>query len=204
MLSKKSLLLVLAVALAAVAGITAKSISTARAKGAPAFTIFGNEISVHPDGRKTSSEQVRYVSANGNTRSVVTDADGHVREYFFENGRGSFVVSHQRKLLFQDKHVPTENVKRARPTADEWISTPGFTGTQTVLGYKTYVIRTSDSATGEPVSDLYFAEEFGRVPLKVVLYSEGKVVKISEPSRIELGEPRHSNLKSPDYPVAER
>jgi hypothetical protein len=54
------------------------------------------------------------------------------------------------------------------------------------------------------VSDLYFAEEFGRVPLKVVLYSEGKVVKISEPSRVELGEPRPSDLKSPDYPVAQR
>jgi hypothetical protein len=104
--------------------------------------------------------------------------------------------------LYQNKNMSPADVAAPLPTAEGLRLSPQFVRTDKVLGYTTYVHRVMDEASGQPSSDAYFAPEFGNTPLKLVIYSEGQLVYVTEGVRVEWGEPSPTLLKGPSYPIA--
>ena len=205
MKTKSVVLILLLMGLGVGAGVTAKLNFVAAAKTQPAFTLYSQVTRLNPkDGGETVSQEVRYVSFNGDFRTVHTEANGTIRESFFERGRGFFTVNPKDKVLYQNKNVSPAGVNARLQTAEELRASPQFIKTDKVLGYLTYVHRVMDEATGLPSTDAYFAPEFGSTPLKLEIYSDGQVVYVTQAVRVKLGEPDSAFLKGPSYPVAQQ
>jgi hypothetical protein len=203
MKTKSIISIALLMGLAAGAGVAAKRNFVASANSKPAFTLHSQVTRVNPkDNSEIVSQEVRYVSSGGNSRTVHIEANGLVRESFFERGRGFFTVNAKDRLLYQNKNMSSAGVDAPLPTAEGLRLSPQFVRTDKILGYTTYVHRVMDEASGLPSSDAYFAPEFGNTPLKLVIYSGGQVVYVTEGVRVEWGEPNLTLLKGPSYPVA--
>lgn len=203
MKTKSVVLLLLLMGLGVGAGVAAKLKLVAAAKANSAFTLHSQVTRLNPqDGSAVVSQEVRYVSANGDFHAIHTEADGKVRESFFERGRGFFTVNPKDKLLSQNKNVSPAGVNARSQTAEELRANPQFIRMDKVLGYTAYVHRVMDEATGLPSTDAYFAPQFGSTPLKLEIYSGGQVVYVTEAVRVQWGEPDAALLKGPDYPVA--
>lgn len=182
-----------------------------RAKALP-LTLVSRVTTTRPDGSTEVSEVVRYVSSDGCVRRIRRSEDGSVlSDYVFERGRGGFFVVHDERKLLKSWLIPPEAVDLPhRVTAESILKNPNFLRTETVLGYTAYVVRDLGSAmsSGGPGpsdglrSELYFAPELDKTPLKELHYRDGKVVTVYEPVEVVFGEPDAALLKAPDYEVA--
>jgi hypothetical protein len=93
MKAKSVVSIMLLIGLAVGAGVVArrKLGTVANAKSTFAFTLHSHVTRINPkDSSEIVSQEVRYVSSSGNFRAVHTEANGVVRESFFERGRGFF------------------------------------------------------------------------------------------------------------------
>jgi outer membrane lipoprotein-sorting protein len=177
-----------------------------------ALTLVSRVTVTQPDGRQEVTEVVRYVSSDGSVRRIRKNEDGSVSsDYVFEKGRGGFFIRHDEKKLVKSWITPPEAIYLPHPvTAESIRKNPNFLRTETVLGYTTYVVRDLGSGIssggGSPAdalhSELYFAPELGKTPLKEVHYRDGKVVTVYEPVKVTFGEPDAALMKAPDYEVA--
>jgi|SRR5919205_484862 hypothetical protein len=186
------------VALSLGAGVFAKALLTNKGSQT-AFTLRSRVININGDGTQSTLEKVRYVSSSGDWRVVLTNPDGKHAEYFFRNGLGFFKVDFAEKVLRRD---PRGSDSAPVPMTPEQLRAhPQFVGTEQVLGLTAYIIRVKDEQTGAPESDAYQAPELGNVPIKSVVYAEGRPVVIDEPIAIAFGEPESASLKGPNYAV---
>lgn len=201
---KNILLVISAMALAGGAGVLAKrSIATGSA-GRPAFTLHSRVIHTNPfNGNQDIEEQTTYASSDGSYRVIQVSAEGR-KEYLFKRGLGYFRIDHKDKKLVRNNKMSPDARSGSLPTADQLRSSPQFLRTETVLGLTAYVHRIVNSATRQPLSDVYYVVELGTTPIKMVDYDDGKVSLIVEPVSITLGEPDTSLFKVPNYPVAEQ
>jgi hypothetical protein len=176
-----------------------------------ALTLVSRVTVTRPDGSREVTEVVRYVSSDGSVRRVRKSGDGSVTsDYVFEKGRGGFLIRHDEKKLVKSWMTPPEAIDAPPPTAESILKNPNFLRTETVLGYTAYVVRDLGSGIssggGSPSdalhSELYFAPELGKTPLKEVHYRDGKVVTVYEPLRVTFGEPDAALMKAPEYEVA--
>lgn len=177
-----------------------------------ALTLVSRVTVTQPGGRQEVTEVVRYASSDGSVRRIRKNEDGSVSsDYVFEKGRGGFFINHDEKRLVKSWRTPPEAIDVPTPiTAESIRKNPMFLRTETVLGYTTYVVRDLGSgiSTGweSPAdalhSELYFAPELGKTPLKEVHYRDGKVVTVYEPLQVTFGEPDAALMKAPDYEVA--
>lgn len=184
--------------------------ATRQAKGL-ALTLVSRVTVTRPDGGREVTEVVRYVSSDGGVRRIRKNEDGSVSsDYVFEKGRGGFFIRHDEKRLVNSWITPPEAIGAPPPTAESILKNPNFLRTETVLGYTAYVVRDLGSGIssggGSPSdalhSELYFAPELGKTPLKEVHYRDGKVVTVYEPLKVTFGEPAAALMRAPDYEVA--
>lgn len=194
-------LLIFAMVVAAGIGVAAKMGTNSSSNSSPAFTLHYRVSRINSSGGHSPSQEIRYVSSNGDFRVVNTEADGRVREYFFEHGRGHFTVNHISKQLIQNKNVSPDKKISPPMDAKALSSHPQFLRTEEILGFTAYALRSMDEETGLPSADVYYAVELGSTPLKVVIYSNGSVAYNTEAIGITLGEPDPALVKGPDYPI---
>ncbi|MDQ1612214.1 MAG: periplasmic protein TonB [Pyrinomonadaceae bacterium] len=181
--------------------------TTARAQETkqPAFTLHSRVTQYLQEGNTRTLKEVRYVSSGGSFRAVYINEDGSpYTERVFEPGRGFFNVHHNYRMIVKNRSNPPETATTPPPTVEQLRASPNFVRTEEVLGRTTYLHRIKDDETGAPLFDYYFTPELGRVPLKTVDYLQGKVFSVTEPVSITFGEPDATQLKAPDYEVAER
>lgn len=193
--------------LATGAGIYARSRMGAHRPAAPGgqrpFTLLSKVTMINPsDGSQIVQEKTRYVSSDGSWRVFLSTGDGKKGSYFFAPGRGFFQVNERDKTLIRDDRAAV--TPPAPMTAEQLRAHKQFVRTEKVLGLECYVLRTTDEATGLPVSDTYYAVEAGNIPLKSVEYYAGKPQIIDEPVSISFGEPDPRLVSGPDYPPARR
>ncbi len=190
---------------AAAAGVATKLKVDARhsRKAHPAYTLHSRVTLYHTDGSPLHIfEQVRYVSRRGGYRVVRTGTD-KLREFFFAPGRGHFTVDDRNQKLLRDKRANTSAAPAAL-TAEELRSHPQFHRAEKILGFTAYVHRVMSQQTEQPAADHYYTEELGWIPLKTVTYHDGKLESTTEPVSVAFGEPDHSLLRGPDFPVVDR
>lgn len=199
-MKRKILVIFSTVILALGAGAFAKTLVKSSPGAQPAFTLHSRVININlKDDAQSTMDKVRYVSSSGDWRVVLTNSEGKHAEYFFQNNRGFFNVDHVNKLLRQN-HKGAD-VPPLPMTAEQLRAHPQFAGTAQIFGLTAYIIRVKDEQTGLPESDSYQAAELGNIPLKSVIYSQGRPVVIDEPVSITFGEPEPSSLQGPNYPV---
>jgi hypothetical protein len=167
----------------------------------PAFTLYSSLTYYDTAGKILQKEQrARAVCSTGKWRVVTTKSDGTAGlEFFFEPGRGFFTVNRKNNTLKQDTSAST-SLAPAR-TVEELRSDPNFLRIEYVLGMKAYVIRVMESGTTLPSMDVFYAEELGGSPLKVINYNNGQPSLVNEPIDVKFGEPDLSRCSGPDYPV---
>lgn len=164
-----------------------------------AFTLHGKRIHWDADGNKIASDVIRYESADGNWRLVETTADGHMREQFFVQGRGHFVVDAGRQRLLRNERVSKDRDNVVRSVTNDLLNSPQFSRTELLLGHTAYVMQIHDGSI--LMAETYIVPELGRSPVKIISYdAAGQVIMVLEPENITLGEPAASDLKGPDYP----
>lgn len=187
--------------------------ATARARQEskhPAFTLVSRATTHSADGEKQVVEETLYVSSNGSTRLIRKKENGSLySDVIHESGRGSFNINHTGRRLHKRYGVPPEASAAPLPTAESLRADPHFVRTEQLLGYTAYVIREVvggvGSGTGRAPEEMsfesYYAPEFGKSPLKVVHYRGERVVSVTEPVSVVLGEPDASLFRAPDYEV---
>lgn len=166
------------------------------------FTLHSRVIHINPiDGSQFVEQQTRYVSSNGSWKVVrQKETGGPEKEFFFERGRGVFIVNKKENAL-----IPVQNSASDIPvpmTAEQLRSHSQFVGTETILGLTAYILRVKNQSTGSPGTDIYRAIELGNIPLKIVEYDDnGNPSVINEPVSLTWGQPDISLVKGPNYPV---
>ncbi len=202
---RKSLIAAVLIATAAVTGLTVRSQFQKRHRQ-PAVTLITRVTQVNPSdpSQQYHGEETRYAFSDGSFRVNYKGERGESKEYFFKRGLGFFEINHKRKQLVRDPKMSLDAGGRRPWTADELRANPQFVRTENVLGLTAYVLRVTDERTGLPITDLYFAVETGRTPLKTIDYgSNGNPVAVDEPVKVIFGEPSRSLLEAPDYAVVE-
>lgn len=170
----------------------------------PAFTLFSRvtHLNAHDSSRKSEGDETRYAYADGSYRVTYKGQRGETREYFFKRGLGFFEVNHQARRLIQNRLMSPDAGATRQQTAEEMLSDPQFLRTENVLGLTAYVMRVRDEQTGTPITDMYFAVETGRTPLKTIDYGrDGTPLTIAEPVRVVFGEPDSSLIDVPGYEI---
>lgn len=206
MVSKRVVLLIAVMALATVAGVAARSQFRERRHSQPAFTLISRVTHINPDnpGQQLQGEEVRHAFSDGSYHVISKGGAGATQEYFFKHGAGFFEVDTKQKRLVRNPRMSPDAGGHRPPTAEELRSDPQFIRTEEVSGLTAYVMRIADEQTGQPLTDLYFAVETGRTPIKTVDYGrDGAPVTAVEPVRLIFGEPSRSMLNVPDYPTVE-
>ncbi|HEX8851852.1 MAG TPA: hypothetical protein VF754_00115, partial [Pyrinomonadaceae bacterium] len=129
---------------------------------------------------------------------------GETQEYFFKRGLGFFEVNHQSQQLIRNQMMSPDAGATRPQTAQEMLADPQFLRTEKVLGLTAYVMRVKDEQTGAPITDMYFAVETGKAPLKTIDYDgKGAPLTIAEPVRIIFGEPEPALIDVPSYQIVE-
>lgn len=189
------------------AGVAARSQLREKRYSQPAFTLISRVTHTNPNnpGQQLQGEETRYAFSDGSYRVVSRGGAGATQEYFFKHGAGFFEVDLKQKQLVRNGKMSPDAGGRRPPTAEELRSDPQFLRTEEVVGLTAYVMRITDEQTALPITDLYFAVETGRTPIKTIDYGRnGTPVTTVEPVRVIFGEPSRSMLNVPDYPVVER
>jgi len=211
-MTKKRILLVLAIAVLAVGVGAATRGQLMRRPTQPTFTLISRVTHFNPSdpSQQLHGEEMRYVFSDGSYRVVFAgepDTKGVApqREYFFKYGAGFFEVDFKKKQLVRDTRMSPNARGHAPATPESLRSDPQFIRTETLLGMTAYVMRITDEQTGAPTTDLYFAVETGaNTPLKEIDYGRnGIVITTVEPVSIVFGEPQSSLRNGPDYPIVE-
>jgi hypothetical protein len=200
---KPKMMLWLIALLALGAGVNAKLVMKSKTQKHQAFTLYSRVIyddaSTHYEGNQT-----RFVWSDGSYRVVYNDDKGGHKEYFFKQGLGFFNVSHAKKELIQDSRISPNAFNSPPETAEDLQKRPQFIRKETVIGLTAYVQRVMDEKTKRPLTDLYFAVELGKMPLKEVIYTNGQAVLTIEPVKIAWGEPDTTMLVVPNYPIVQK
>lgn len=192
------------VALAVLAQLPAPAAAARQQSRQPAFTL-RSRVTVIRDGGKEVSNEVRYVSSNGDFRVVRTHDNGSsMGEWVYVKGRGLLLVNHYFRMLRKWTEPLPDATDAPAPTAEQLQASPNFVRAETVLGRTTYLHRVTDERTGQPLYDYYFTPELGRTPLKSVEYRDGKVLEVVEPLSVKFGEPQPAEVRAPDYEEVEQ
>lgn len=205
MTTKRVLLIVALIVLAVGLGLGAQRQIQKRFKQ-PAFTLFTRVTHLHPQdsNRNSHGDETRYAYSDGSYRVTYKGERGEAREYFFKRGLGFFEVNHHARQLIRNRAMAPDAGGTRQQTAEEMLSDPQFLRTEKVLGLTAYVIRVKDEQTGTPITDMYFAVETGKTPLKTIDYDgNGAPLTIAEPVRIIFGEPDPALIDVPAYQMVE-
>lgn len=195
---KKKAILVLAASLviAFVAGVAARSRYGSTKSKRVAYTIVWQATDYDEAGRGTPAyEETRYVSSNGNWRSVRSLPDGSSEEVFAEVGRGVF----RRRSGKGELDFLSAYPQAARVGAEALSASPQFDRRETIFGQETHVLKL---ATGKDESiEFYRAPALNGDEVKIVHRSGGKTTVV-EPVSLLFGEPSADLLDDGRLPVS--
>ncbi|HXF04564.1 MAG TPA: hypothetical protein VNM72_04020 [Blastocatellia bacterium] len=198
----------LSLSLLLLSGVTvglAYSIRHAREQTPPmGFTLIATQTFTLTGNSKSSLRaiHVRYQRSNGAFKEVATyyRDDGTVdREdvVFGMPGRGVFRVGRENQVL---DYLSAMQAKRPKLSEDALAKDPHLVRVDSVLGYKTYVLR-FPKQNGVGYTEVYVAPALQGIPIKVVMVWD-RGVEVIEPTKIQLGEPPESVFaETPDWPV---
>lgn len=168
------------------------------------FILIATQTTILTGGSKSSLHaiHVRYQRSNGAFKEVTTyyRDDGTVdREdvVFGIPGRGVFRVGQKNQAL---DYLSAMQAERPRLSEAALAKDPHLVRMDSVLGYKTYVLR-FPKQNGAGYTEVYVAPALQGVPIKVVtVWDRG--IEVIEPTKIQLGEPPESIFaETPDWPV---
>ena len=156
------------------------------------FTLYITQTSYPADGAPIyTATKVRRQKHDGSWKIETTYANGRVDIGYGEPNRGVFALDQKNQKL---EYLSGSS---SRPLADiDWRTQPGFTGEETILGYKTYRIHSGDEGN---YVDSYMCPELQGYPLRVVT-GNGRSKTIFEVTRVVLGEPSFES--APDLPIS--
>ena len=159
-----------------------------------AYTISWKGIFHYPEGREQDFyTEKRFVSANGDWRSVRQYEDGHVRE-LLADARGVFSIHpEEEKMYFVSGRL-------RNPLEPEAYQLSSDIREETVLGYLTYVTTQSQ---GNVVVERYHAPALNGDVIKHI-YREGEFIRTLEPIEILRGEPAPESFAHEEYPITSR
>jgi len=156
------------------------------------FTLYITQTSYPADGAPIyTATKVRRQKSDGSWKLETTYANGRVDVGYGEPGRGVFALDQKnQKLEYLSGSSPT-------PLADmDWCTQPGFTGEETILGYKTYRIHSGDEGN---YVDSYMCPDLQGYPLRIVT-GNGRSKTIFEVTQVILEEPSFES--SPNLPIS--
>lgn len=182
----------------------AYSINYVRRPKPVGFTMISTTTFTPSDGSPTrlAGTQVRFQKADGTWKESITyyNHDGTVYKedtVFGQLGRGVFQVDEEGKALNFLSSMPASAAEIPRP---DLRKDQRFVKEELVLGYKTYVLRQPDD-DNSGYSASYYAPALANLPIKYITVSSAGTT-VSEPVRIEIGEPSDEVFNStPDLPV---
>lgn len=190
-MSKRLLLLLLCCSVLVTIGV--KVVMSRRAPRQVPYTIVWRVTTSDANGNAEEEyTETRYVSSNGNWRTIKQYPDGQTQEGFAEVGRGVFAISpkHQ-KMFFLSGH----DVSKA--DAESLRRSPNFVRTETILGYTAYVSKQVRTGT---TLEVYRVPELDGAQVKH-LFNNGSSTVVFEPVSLTPGEPPADKLRHKEYPM---
>jgi hypothetical protein len=189
------LLIVLVVAIAATAGVVARTqLLNRRAKFKP-YTITWQVTDYDENGAVYRQyTEKRYTASDGRWYSVRQFSDGRRQETFCVPGEGVFVRGKER-LLFLSEAAKEPPVAI---TEEEAMRSPAFLRSEEVLGLKAFVTK---SGPGDR-EEVYLASGLNNNWIKrISRHEDGSLRSTVEPISIQMGDPDPSVFKGIDLPV---
>ncbi|HEX5703136.1 MAG TPA: hypothetical protein VFX97_08055 [Pyrinomonadaceae bacterium] len=165
---------------------------------AQGFTVHTRDIVDPGDGRPTfiAATSIRYQKADGSWRQDRTYMNGRTDVGFKLAGKGVFRVDEGNKKLDYLSSADQNHFHEDRARQD-----PGFVREETILGFKTFVVRKELAATGE-ITEYYICPALQGYMMKVVIKSKSGWTNTFEATKVELGDPpEHLFTSLPNYEV---
>lgn len=198
------LLIVVVFLLGVITAGVGSAVNYARTPRGSGHTITYTQTFVSADGKRSlNATKVRYQRADTTWKEIATyyNPDGTVlssNTSYSLNGRGVFALDEKNKRL---NFIGPRLHQVHQFSEVEVRKDPGFVREDSVLGYKTLVIRSSDDE-GSEYSEFHRAPALQGANLKTVFASGEGHSTIFEATEIERGEPAASEFAAiPDYPV---
>jgi hypothetical protein len=140
-----------------------------------------------------TATQVRYQKSDGSWKIETAYSNGRKDEGFSQPGRGVYHVDdkNQRLDYLSEAGQYTTSEERLR-------SSSNFVGEETILGYKTFHIRSSSDSESGAYADFYVCPALQGYPLRSVMVSKDGSKTVFETTQVVLGEP---SFRVPAYPV---
>jgi len=111
-------------------------------------------------------------------------------------GKGVFRVDEGNKKLDYLSSANQNHFHEDRARKD-----PGFVGEETILGFKTLLVRKESAETGE-ITEFYICPALQGYTMKLVMKSKSGQVNTFEVTKVEMGEPpEHLFTSLPNYQV---
>lgn len=162
------------------------------------FTVHTKDTVDPGDGRAPfiASTSIRYQKADGSWRQDRTYMNGRTDVGFKLAGKGVFRVDEGNKKLDYLASADQNHFHEDRARKD-----PGFVGEETILGFKTLLVRKESAETGE-ITEFYICPALQGYTMKLVMKSKSGWVNTFEVTKVELGEPpEHLFTSLPNYEV---
>lgn len=162
----------------------------------PPFTTVATRTDYDAKGEVLSiREWTTFHSANGDFRSVGNSSGGYEMATLYLRGHGVFTANSRTAVLIKNSdHAPGCPIR----TAEQLCADPHFNRTETVLGFKAYVIR-ERLPVGYVMETFFVPELGGGTPIKrVSAFDDGRKI-VDEPISITLGEPATADISGPNY-----
>lgn len=165
-----------------------------RVQGNQAFTLTISQTA-SPIGHPPilTATQLRYQKSDGSWKIETAYSNGRKDAGFGQPGRGVYYVDdkNQRLDYLSDSGQYTTSEAQLR-------SSPDFIGEETILGYKTFHIRSSSDSESGGYADSYVCPALQGYPLRSVIVSKDGSKTVFETTQVILGEP---SFTVPSYPV---
>lgn len=166
----------------------------------PPFTLVMQITNYDTKGEALSSRtSTNYHSASGDWRSV-GNTGGYEMATIYRRGRGVYISNARTGVMLNvSVHAPGCAIR----TAEQLQADPQFTRTETVLGFKAFVM--SERLPVGYLMETFFVPELGGgTPVKRIYnFDDGRKI-VEEPIKITLGEPAQADVSGPTYRLIER
>jgi hypothetical protein len=164
-----------------------------------AYTIVSKRIFTPSDGGAPRHEvtMVRYQKSDGTWKEIITyfNPDGTTYKKtaaFGQPGRGVFQLDEEKKEL---SFISSMEKALADLPLFDMRNDPRFVKEASVLGYKTFVLRSIEEDGSGDYTEDYYAPAFHNALLKTISFS-GRGTSVLEPVEIKIGEPGEEEFSS--------
>jgi hypothetical protein len=156
------------------------------------FTLYISQTTYPVDGAPIpTATKVRRQKSDGSWKLETSYVSGKFEVTYGQPGSGVFAVDAKNRKLEYLSH------SSSRPLADiDWSKRPGFAGEETILGYKTYRIRSENDGQ---YTDSYLCPALQGYPLRVIT-GNARAKTVWETTQVIPGEPVFEDV--PTLPVS--